>query len=275
MSKKVKVEPIGMGKIETAFMNKFDEFIMKKQIDEVKPDIKRHRPSGYFGCIRQKYYDLLDTPREAVGTPSGQSVRWLENGKVQHSWVQEAIILKYQDAELRPYDITKIPSYGKELITIERDIDEPLEVKFVDNRWTMFYPLAGKVDGVLELNGMPFILEIKTAKAEKFREVTETGVPLDYHIWQGAAYSLALELPVMYLYYNKDNQDMYPILYNFSQEEYDYVINKISRLEGFIASEDLPPQEGSFMDCKDCSFKKRCWKAHYLEEWKKNKGIKR
>jgi CRISPR/Cas system-associated exonuclease Cas4 (RecB family) len=261
LAKRVKSTEKELSKsIEQKFIDSIDKFIVQKRDRKGSRSIK---PSSYYNCTRQVWYDLLDYP--AKHKPSARGNRIMEVGTQLHEYVQD-ILMNMDEITLIPHE--ELPAYGAEGVEfILEHQSSPMEVKVKDQRFTKKYPLSYMVDGAIEYQGIRYLFEFKTINTKDFGYLFE---PLKDHLMQGAIYAMSLGISkVMFLYLDKNDQNFKAYVHTYTEEELEFCKNKILEIEKHLLNLTLPPKEESYK-CKYCSFKTFCVNdiqaSHYEEE---------
>jgi CRISPR/Cas system-associated exonuclease Cas4 (RecB family) len=245
--------------VEELFTAAIDEFIMQRT--EARANSKTHRkahnPSSYYKCMRMKWYELMDYPSKRKTTPKQQRV--FDVGTITHEWVQDEVLAemdKREDSPLRLIPYTELPAFQDEQIEFIREHNSsPIEIKFLDWRFTKLFPISAMVDGAFRFAGKDILFEFKTINSKDFEYLIEPS--MDYRK-QGAIYSTCLGVRfVMFLYINKDNQEWKAFLVEYTDEQHQWVKDRIQTLEMYVETKTLPPKEASD-NCRWCAFKSLC-----------------
>lgn len=266
LAKQVKKEQAEADKpFNLQFLSEIERYLVKSRVEaRAKKYAKKGKrlafqPSSYYDCQRSVWYSLMNFP--AKDNPTAISERWTEIGSVTHSWIQDEILAPMSKDS--GFKISLVPKeellvYGKDGIEfISEHGSSPVEIKFVDSRWTKKIPISAMIDGCINFGGRDFLYEFKTAKQEKYDPLI---YPMKEHIKQGAIYSLCLGLPVMFHYINKSNQQWKTFFIEYSQEQLDWVVKRINRIEDYYLRNELPPKEDSEENCRFCAYKNFCKK---------------
>lgn len=216
-------------------------------------------PSGYYKCVRQTYYHLKGIPSKKKRY--ARSERILQVGTALHEWIQREVLMVMDvqdDSPIRLLPKEELPSFGKDGIEfINEHHAPPMEVKFLDHRFTKRFPISAMVDGSLTMLNKNFLFEFKTINPKDFEMLIE---PLTDHIKQGAIYSLSTGVrSVMFLYLCKGTQNWKPYLVTYTDDQIDWVVSRIQTTEDYVLRDELPPKEVSDQ-CKWCGYKQLCEK---------------
>ncbi|MEC0276921.1 hypothetical protein [Peribacillus frigoritolerans] len=267
LANKVKKEQKEMDKpFAEKFTAAIDNFLVNPP-GEGRPNRLAFRPSSYYKCVRQTYYFLKGVTSKNKRFPRSQRI--LAVGTALHEWVQTEVLMKMAEMPDSPIKLVpkeELPSFGKGGIEfIAEHQAPPMEVKFLDTRFTKKFPISAMVDGSLTMMNKDFLFEFKTINPTDFEMLIE---PLTDHIKQGAIYALSTGVrSVMFLYLCKGTQEWKPYLITYTDEQLDWVVTRIQTTEQFVLEDILPPKEIS-NQCKWCGYKNICDKE--LKEPEKN-----
>ncbi len=254
--------------VEELFLAAIDEYLIQtaKQKDDPTKKRKAHNPSSYYKCWRSKWYELMDFPKSVKYVAKMQRV--FAVGTITHEWIQDEILAKMNTLDSSPIRLIpkeELPAYGQEGVIFSTEHgSSPIEVKFLDYRHTKLYPVSAMIDGAFRFMSKDILFEFKTIKHEDFEYLIEPS--LDYRK-QGAMYSTCMGINlVMFVYIDKDTQEMKAYLVEYTKEQQEWVVSRMTTLEGYIERNELPPKEVS-KDCNYCAFKYYC--DNELKEHKK------
>lgn len=241
--------------IEERFIEALDKFLVSG--DEGGSQRLAFNPSSYYKCMRMVFYKLKGIKGKKKKYPRAERI--LQVGTALHEWVQTQVFMRMDKDENSPIKLlpkNELPFYGQEGVEIiEEHHAPPMEIKFVDYRWTKKYPISAMVDGALSFAGKDFLFEFKTINPEDFETLIE---PLLDHIKQGALYALCTGVRrVMFLYLNKADQRWKAFFVEYNQDQIDWVVARITTIEDYVLRDELPPKEVSD-HCKMCPFKDLC-----------------
>lgn len=274
--KQVKKEQDALNKtFEEQFLETVDDYLVKSRSskDNSRPRSLTIKPSSYYRCARQLWYDLLRFPRIEKKYP--RPIRIMEVGTALHEWIQTQIFMTmdqegFKNIKLIPAN--EIPAYGKEGIEFIKEHNAPdMEVKFIDRRHTKRYPISAMIDGAFSYLDKDTLFEFKTIKSEEFNLLFE---PLKDHIKQGAIYSLCLGVPnVLFLYLNKNDQYFKAYLITYTEQQINWVRDRVALLDENLINLVLPNKEPEH-GCDFCAFKFFCEKDYAGSEFKEIDGHK-
>ena len=240
--------------IEARFLKTIDRYLMDSREDRDSVSIK---PSSYYKCMRKTWYNLLRFPKKVK--KYARSIRILECGTALHEWIQTKVLMPMClngtgiERLLYPKDL---PVFGAEGVKFIKEHSAPdMEIKIRDYRFTSKYPVSAMVDGAFVFEGLPMLFEFKTIKSSDFKSLRK---PLSDHIKQGALYALCYKITnVMFVYYNKDSQEMKAYLIKYGDDQITWALTRIQILEEYLLDLKLPPAEPDNF-CKYCEYKHLC-----------------
>lgn len=242
---------------EEKFIDEIDKFLVENTNKSTTGQRLAFRPSQYYKCERQLFYFLKNVEGEKKVYP--RSVRILQVGTRLHEWIQRDVFMEMdrKDYPIRLLPKEELPFYGVEGVEIIEDHQAPpMEIKFLDYRFTEKFPISAMIDGALEYEGYPFIFEFKTINPKDFEYLIE---PLQDHIKQGAMYSLCTGIrKVMFLYLCKGTQNLKAFTVDYRDDQLQWVINKIRGVEEKVLKNELPDKDANSLTCSFCPYKSLC-----------------
>ncbi len=259
LAKKIKQEIKEQNKsFEERFLETVDQYIVQSRGGE-KHSLLAFHPSSFYKCGRAVYYELKEFPkREKI---YARSQRILEVGTALHEWVQRKVFMQMDllpDAPIKLIPLKELPPYGKEGIEFITNHAAPdMEIKFIDSRWTLKFPISGMVDGALHFMDRDFIFEFKTINPNDFEYLN---APLKEHLMQGALYCLCLNLPVMFVYFCKGTQNWKAFFQEYNSDQINWVKNRLGEIENCVLNSVLPLPEKDSRACNFCGYKFYCEK---------------
>ena len=185
--------------VEQFFLDALQSTIEAVSAKDKRLPSRAFKPSS-MQCSRKAYYHLVATPRDSDAGMSSNLVGIVESGTDRHTRLQEWIMqIKHQGYDIEYVDIIDYlkDNPNEDIEVIGRD---GAEVKLFNHRLNMSF----MCDGILNIKGKYYVLEIKTESTFKFRY--RNGVA-DEHIRQATCYFLNFGLPVIFLYENRDFSD--------------------------------------------------------------------
>lgn len=243
---------------EEKFIDEIDKFLVKRAKEKnAEREIRlAFRPSQYYKCERQTYYFLNGV--EGVERFYPRSQRILQVGTQLHEWIQRDVFMEMDrlDYPVKLLSKKELPFYNKKGVEIiEKHDAPPMEIKFIDTRFTEKFPISAMVDGAMQYKSYPFLFEFKTINPKDFEILIE---PLPDHIKQGALYALCTGLKkVMFLYLCKGTQNLKAYIVDYTDEQLQWVINRIQGIEHKVLNNILPNKETGIA-CRFCAYKHLC-----------------
>ncbi len=244
---------------EERFIDEIDTFLVEKAERERDREERRlaFRPSQYFKCERQTYYFLKGIKGKEGIYPRSQRI--LQVGTQLHEWIQKDVFMEMNklDYPIKLLPKEELPFFGVEGVEIlEEHNAPPMEIKFLDYRFTEKFPISAMIDGAMEYDGYPFLFEFKTINPKDFEYLIE---PLPDHIKQGALYSMCIGLrKTMFLYLCKGTQNLKAYTIDYTDEQLEWVKDKIQGVERKVLNNELPDKDGNSIICRFCPYKSLC-----------------
>lgn len=122
--------------------------------------------------------------------------------------------------------------------------------------------VAGHADGVIILDKVPHLLEIKSANDTRFKEMVKVGVEVSNPLYfaQMQVYMKYLELDyALYFVLNKNNSDIHMEIIKYEKIRADYYVKRGKEI---IRSKEEPERKyksAAFFKCKFCDYSDECW----------------
>lgn len=122
--------------------------------------------------------------------------------------------------------------------------------------------LAGHVDGVIMIEGVPHLLEIKSASDKRFNEMVKKGVHLSdpTYYTQMQVYMKYMELDKgLFIVINKNDSSIHTEIIDYDPIEAEWAVN---RGKGLAKTKELPERKfksSAFLQCKFCNHREKCW----------------
>jgi len=215
---------------------------------------KTYKPSS-LNCIRNMYYQMIGEPIEK-SKESPELIGICESGIDRHERLQKAInhLCKTYHKKDK-YIWISVRDYIKEhkLDQIEIVKERGFETKCRHKGLNLSF----MCDGILKINGIYYVLEIKTETLFKFQNRKE--IDKD-HLNQAGCYALAFEIDrVLFLYENRDNCSKKLFRHRVLHSDKEKVKNKILKCDGHVKEVSVPPKE-KYKGCQYCRYRKNCGK---------------
>ncbi len=122
--------------------------------------------------------------------------------------------------------------------------------------------LRGHVDGVIMIDDIPYLLEIKSANSKRFAEMVKDGVEKSNPIYytQMQVYLKYMELShALYVAINKDNCELHIEVVKYEKIKADYAVNRGKEIVRKETEPERKYQSKAFYRCKFCNYKDECW----------------
>ena len=240
---KVKAEP-------EEFLSMYHEAV--KRLDVPRKPSACYHPSSIGGCSRNLYFQLVSEELDSMLAADPQLQEIGASGSAAHERIQQNIVaMQKLGYPVEWMDVSKYLEEHPALGTVVRRIDGLETLLFNE-----IYNLSFKCDGIIRLNGLPRILEIKTEVEMKW---VARNAPVEEHIAQGIAYSLGLGIEeILYVYENRNTCAKKAYLHKVSSSQKHQMSDKIARIDSFVADGKVPPKEESVSNCKYCNYKRAC-----------------
>ena len=239
---------------EQEFLNALNEAIVKEEVKTRRQPTKSFKPSSIAGCHRMMYFTLIGAPIDKNFDADPQFIGMGQSGTARHEYLQTTISQMKEngfDVEwIEIEDYLKIrPQKGLEIIS-----KQGLETKLFSRK----YNLRFLCDGIIKVNGVYFILEIKTEVSFKWQSRTEADRK---HIPQASSYSLCLGINrVLFLYENRDLCSKKAFIVEVSDDDRKGVVKTIRKVNNSKRLKQVPPKSEDKYDCRFCDFKDECKK---------------
>ncbi|MGK0619546.1 PD-(D/E)XK nuclease family protein [Meiothermus cerbereus] len=209
------------------------------QIEDLVPPREKapnpFRLSSAGKCARRLAYEL-HYPGE-VPPVEPRVVAIFELGSLIHDWLREKLAALY----------------GERFHSVERAVELEVDPGFA---------VPGRIDGILETESGPVLLDIKSASDKSAQSMSSNGVPYDY-VAQVNAYLEATGLQKgLLVVYNKNTSEITTLPVDHDPAVVAQVKERF-RAVRCSTPEQLPEREyetDSFA-CRYCPFRGRCWGA--------------
>lgn len=200
--------------------------LIHESLSQVTEEKRNYLGASSIGrpCMRALYYDFHGAPREKIST-----------------------------------ELFLIFELGK---SVEEIILSVLPVVFLTKRVCKGLEFfQGTPDAVINLDGLDYILEIKTANSSSFTQAQKNGVrrwrPQYYDQVQAYMGLSGIEQAIV-LVFNKDNSQLYEEVIKFDKLHYELLVERARQ----IGSATEPPsklnESPMFYICRMCEFRKHC-----------------
>lgn len=237
--------------VATSFLQDLNMCVEKMSVTTGKPS-PSYKPSSLH-CIRNMYYQCIEADVDSFSN-NADSVGISESGTDRHLRIQNYV--------------SKMKEYGVdcEYVNVAQYIEEnnisDLEVlsqkTFETKLYSPKYNLRFLADGIIKYLGKYYILEIKTESSYKWLQ--RGGVDPN-HFYQAYTYSLCLGLDrVIFLYENRDCCTKKCYLLEVSDDNRQFIVDKINRCNEYIQNRIVPPKPEDIEKkvCQYCGYRKTC-----------------
>lgn len=216
-----------------------DDYILGRVNDSLLFNAKTEKPRDYMGCSgigkecdRQLWYDY----KQPIRTNDPRILRIFRLGHIIEKEVIE--LLKKAGFVIHHSDDDDSQFGGK---------DEEI---------------GYNIDGVLMMDDVPYLLEIKSASDKRFNEMVKKGVKISdptYYV-QMISYMHYMELDrAIYIAYNKNTSEMYFEIVVANKMEATYFINRGKEIARMDSEPERKYKTSAYYGCKMCSYRDRCW----------------
>lgn len=224
------------------------------------------RPSSLGKCARNIFFERTHAPKDEVNLKDPwvyNSVGILESGTDRHERIQNVLFKMEEQGYIKNIDIpTAVADAQAKGINSEflHWNEDKTEARCVNHDYNLYF----QADGLVEMDGIRAIFEIKTTSCKKLASIRKDKKPLRPHILQATAYALCLGVDhILYFYEDRDFTSHYPILYKIPEEIKQHVIDKLALVDKCVAEEIVPPSDKS--ECMFCTYKSICKEIDELE----------
>ena len=240
--------------------------LLDKYLEDQQPDLEGGHRRGFVfhpsqitrdACPRKLQIEFLTN---AIGNNwivgakpiDGRLRRIFDNGTMTHRRLQKYL-----------KDMSAFPEYGVNLVQEEAPIFEPI------------YRIGGHTDGIIEINGERFILEIKTINSYGFNKLKE---PYAKHVDQAHLYMYCTGIKkALFFYEDKNTQKVKDFVVDFDPVIMSIILEKLGAIKEAIINKRLV--ESEYLTCNKCDFKDICkmswedlFKPGYFD-WEKGEWI--
>jgi hypothetical protein len=222
-----------------------DRFLIQKDAKE-KANSDRAKgcihPSQIHVCMRCQVYDIIGAPMDTAGGAAinPKLARIFGNGHSMHDRFQKYFI-----------------QMG---ITDEKGVEVKLRSAELN--------VTGSADGVIQLNGTPYVLELKSMNDIQFSQLKK---PKPEHVRQVHLYMEILKIDrAIILYENKNNQECKEFLEMRDQKIVDELKARCRAINKALATKTLPEREmckaPTDPGAKYCQYTKLCFSQKQFKD---------
>lgn len=243
---------------ERNFMDSYNKALL--EVKERQPYPSEYtRPSSLGKCKRNIYFERIHAPKDPIDLKNVwtyNQVGILESGTDRHERIQNVLFKMEEMGFLKNIDIptaveeAKAKGLQTEFVSWNED---KTEARCVNKDYNLYF----QADGLVEMDGIKAIFEIKTTSCKKIANIRKSQAPLRPHILQATAYALCLGVDYIFFFYeDRDFTSHYPILYKVPEDVKKEVIDKLADIDLCMAEGRIP--EPNKMECQFCEFKQLC-----------------
>jgi hypothetical protein len=202
-------------------------------------------PSQIHSCPKAIVFSIIEAAGQSPVPP--KLTRIFDNGHYVHDRIQKYLI----DAGLIPKD-----KNGRYMVEVGLRSDS--------------LNISGSADGIVEIDGKRYVLEIKSINGNSFSSLRE---PKEEHVIQVNCYMLVLGLEgAVILYENKDNQEMKEFFVKKDKKVCDWIIERCNEVNEALARREFPDgicTGPSDPDARYCPFASICFLDKDFKEYPK------
>lgn len=205
---------------------------------QIQSDLQRipHQaiaPSS-FRCDRRTWFRLRGTtPDKSVSRDKTLDFT-SQVGTACHQNLQRNLKMMLKDNWISVSDFMKTKNYKFSYQLSNDDTGLETHVTILDP------PVRLSVDGIIKLNGIYYLLEIKTSEYSSFSELHDAK---DEHIDQVKCYASLLDIPnVLFLYQDRLYGELKCFEYKFDSYQLEQTYNKITEIVDYAKRNLAPPR---------------------------------
>ena len=251
---------------ECKFLENYNKTLLTCKEEQPYPS-DYTRPSSLGKCARNIFFERTHAPKDEVDLKNPwvyNSVGILESGTDRHERIQNVLFKMEEQGYIKNIDIpTAVKDAQAKGIKSEflHWNEDKTEARCVNHDYNLYF----QADGLVEMDGIRAIFEIKTTSCKKLATIRKDRKPLRPHILQATAYALCLGVDhILYFYEDRDFTSHYPILYKIPEDIKETVINKLKLVDDCVAKQEVPPSDKS--ECMFCTYKAICKEIDELEK---------
>lgn len=216
-----------------------DNLVMERVNSSLLSLSKEQKDRSYMGCSgigkecdRQLWYSYHEPKR----TDDPRILRIFRLGHI----IEKEVI-----------DLLKLGGF-----TIYSSDDESSQYGGIDEE------IGYNIDGVLMMDDVPYLLEIKSASDKRFNQMIKVGVKLSDPVYyvQMISYMKYMELDRgLFIAYNKNTSEMHVEIIVASNMEANYFINRGKEIARMDTEPERKYKTSAFFLCKMCEYREACW----------------
>lgn len=233
------------------FIDMYESFIDEQILEEsARPHSETFAPSS-VRCKRQSWFRLRGVQPEIPTVPDRNLLFIADIGTACHRIIQERLSNKLGSDWIDVEDHLKSinPSYSYEIT--KEGYESLIEIHDP--------PIKFAVDGVIQINGKKYLLEIKSSEHHAWDELTD---PKPHHIDQIRCYSALLNISdVLMLYIDRQYGDIKCFEVNVTWDEQQNVLSMFDEVQQCVASNIAPdrlPRGDRWCTPSMCRYYNKC-----------------
>ena len=250
----VSINNIRMSKFNSSasmeFLDRYEEYTSKRIAEERYGERHRTFAPSSFRCKRKNWFRLRGTEPDKNSNIDFRLDYLARMGTSIHAIVQQDIINMpgVEWVNIREYMESNFdPS---EYILTEGEIETKIEFTKI--------PLRLAVDGIIKIDGVYYLLEIKSCELSTFNDLTKWK---DEHYDQAVCYATVLKLNhILFLYVDRSYGDMKCYQADMNNSIRDNVMNTFDEVIK-CAKSNIPPSRLPKGDkwCGMCEYRNKCY----------------
>ena len=239
-------------KVEKMFLDDLKRSIEMTDKKNSRLPSKTFKPSS-MQCKRNSYYQIIGEAMDD-NESSFTMIGICNSGSDIHERIQGAVSKMFtNNINCHWLDIGRyVRENGLSDVVVRQQIG--FETKLYNQR----YNISFMCDGLIEYNGVKYILEIKTETSRKW--FSRSGVDKK-HYNQAIAYSCSLDLEdVIFLYVSRDTLDIKSYMFHVTDDMRKGLIDYVVDVEGYVDRHIAPPKDADIPRsvCNYCVYKTAC-----------------
>lgn len=235
--------------------NQFAEQFVQMLTHSIETEVETYTPSTYYkpsgvgGCIRKMYYERIGEAKQDKA--SYNLIGMGEAGTDRHEHLQRAMVRMSEVVPNDKFEWIDVSEYMK-LNPVEGTVED---TKFKKNEYEAKFKnellqLSFLCDGLITVNGKPFIFEAKTETMFKYNKHSE---PFEEHKMQATCYAMCLGVDnVIFLYENRDTLEKKAYEFEVTDVWKERVIEKLQTCEWHVEQQTPPTEKCSSNYCPYC-----------------------
>lgn len=213
---------------------------------------RTYKPSS-MKCIRNMYYQVIGADQDKQSSKTSDFYGICDSGTDRHERIQNAISkMKEYGVDCEFVDVVEFVKENNLPLTIQSKKD--YEVKLYDEKRNIVF----LCDGIIKYRNTYYIIEIKTESSYKWMD--RKAMDPEHRV-QAYTYSLEFGIDkVIFIYENRDFCTKKSFLVNVTDENRQYIENRITICQSYVEKKTPPPIETDITKhiCQYCDYKTIC-----------------